>query len=582
MSLNDQAAAHLSLKFGGYSDSGVKASNEDAFTAVLPSEPNVRKYKGAAACIADGVSCSDNAQVASQTAATNFVSDYFSTPDFWTVQQSASKVIGSINSWLHQQRRHDQTHSESYVTTFSALIVKSHTAHILHVGDSRIYLLRDNELNSLTEDHCYQKGGENYLTRALGIESKLDLDYHSFKVQLGDRILLTTDGVHEALSHKQLTKLAARKDNNLEKIASEIGQSALVAGSTDNISCLIVEVETLPIERIDEIYKDLTALAVPPALEVGNKIDHFEITRILHSGTRSHVYLARDTLSDERRVLKAPSLNYADDINYLESFAREQWIGRKLSSSHIMKIFAPPTGSQFLYHVCEYVEGMTLRQWITDNPQPDIQQVREVLDAMIIPVRTFHRNKLVHRDLKPDNFIINREGIITLIDFGTVQVSGIDEITPVSPEQLPVGDINYIAPEYVVYGVATNQSDLFSIATIVYEMITGALPYSAIDSNHAHQISLSKWQYKAINTLSKQPENIPNWVDHVLKKALSPNPNFRYQALSEFQSELSSPSKDTLKPKEHIPLIEQNPLYFWQALSGILVLIILFQWWYFN
>ena len=152
----------LHLEFGGFSDAGLKENNEDAFTAVMPTKASVCKYKGAAVCIADGVSCSDNAQVASQTAATNFVSDYFSTPDFWTVQQSASKVIGSINSWLHQQSlnlaggRAGQTHSDGFVTTFSSIIVKSHTAHILHCGDSRIYLLRDGELECLTKDHCYR------------------------------------------------------------------------------------------------------------------------------------------------------------------------------------------------------------------------------------------------------------------------------------------------------------------------------------------------------------------------------------------------------------------------------------------
>ena len=132
----------LHLSFGGYSNAGVKAFNQDAFTARTPSEHSARKYKGAAACIADGVSCSDNAQLASQTAATNFISDYFNTPDYWTVEQSASKVISSINSWLYQQGIQSHTRADGFVTTFSALIVKSHTAHILHVGDSRVYLLR--------------------------------------------------------------------------------------------------------------------------------------------------------------------------------------------------------------------------------------------------------------------------------------------------------------------------------------------------------------------------------------------------------------------------------------------------------
>ena len=311
-------------------------------------------------------------------------------------------------------------------------------------------------------------------------------------------------------------------------------------------------------------------------------LNHFEIIKILHSGTRSHVYLARDTQNDSLRVLKMPSINFADDINYLESFAREQWIGRKLSSAQIMKVLAPPQGTQFLYHVCEYIEGITIRQWMNDNPQPDLQQVRDILDALVAPVRTLHRNKMTHRDLKPENFIINRDGLITLIDFGTIRVPGVEEISQLEFEQIPVGDINYIAPEYLVYGSATHQSDLFSIACIVYEMITGQLPYDAIKSNRVYPDAFHKWQYKAFNTLAKPPQEVPNWIDNVLKKALSPNPNYRYDALSEFQAELRSPSKDILKSSEHVPFIEQNPLRFWQIFSGILIAIILFQWWLFT
>jgi len=570
----------LHLEFGGYSDAGVKATNEDAFTALLPTERSVRKYKGGAACIADGVSCSDNAQVASQTAVTNFISDYFSTPDFWTVEQSASKVIGSINSWLFEQNRHNQgnTRADSFVTTFSSLVVKSHTAHIMHCGDSRIYLIRDGEMECLTTDHCYRKGGENYLTRALGIENRLDLDYRSLKVHLGDRFLLTTDGVHEALPNKKLLELACKPNIDIETLAKEIGDASLKAGSDDNISCLLIDVTELPIERIDEVFKDLTELTIPPVLESGNKIDNFEIIRLLHSGTRSHVYLARDTINDERFVLKMPSINFAEDIAYLESFAREQWIGRKLSHPQLMKVHTPTRGTNFLYHVCEFVEGITLRQWMTDNPTPDLNQVRNILDSLIPAVRVLHRNKMVHRDLKPENFMIDRDGKITLIDFGTLQVPGSQEASELKLDSLPVGDVSYIAPEYLVYGIANNQSDLFSIATIVYEMITAKLPYNAVKSNRDYPSKFDKWNYRSISTRSTQSINMPYWLDAVLKKALSPNPNNRYKALSEFQSELRSPGNDSLKPKEFIPLIERNPLHFWQICCFVLFIVIIIQW----
>ena len=580
MSLNssEKGAAQLHLNFGGYSVAGVKASNEDAFTAMLPTESSIRRYKGAVACIADGVSCSANAQMASQTAVTNYISDYYSTPDFWTVQQSAVKVISSINSWLYQQGHNSGVKTDGWITTFSSLIIKSHTAHLLHVGDSRIYLLRNNELELLTQDHSYQGGGGSYLTRALGIERHLDLDYKSLKVQLGDRFLLTTDGIHDTLSPKEITELLSDKSNDLESISKKMGECALEAGSDDNISCLIAEVTSLPIERVNELYKNLENLKIPPALEVGNKIDQFEITRILHSGTRSHVYVARDKNTDELRVLKMPSLNFSDDTDYLEAFAREQWIGRKLSHSQIMEIFPPPEGSQFLYNVCEYIEGQTLRQWMIDHPNPPLNKVRDMLDAMIIPIRSLHRAKMVHRDLKPENFLINRDGVVKLIDFGTMKITGVEEIRPARTDELPLGDTNYIAPEYLVHNVVDAGSDLYSVATIIYEMITGELPYNVIKSTTDYPKQFGKWEYLSLKKLAKPPENIPDWVDAVLKKALAPNPIHRYQVMSEFQADLRKPSSTLLESSKSVPLMERNPLRFWQVVSTILLIIVIAQW----
>ena len=568
----------LHLEFGGCSDAGVKALNEDAFTAVMPDNHNARKFKGGAACIADGVTCSAHAQIASQTAVSNFAIDYFSTPDFWTVEQSASKVIGAINSWLYHQGVQQQTRVDGYITTFSALIVKSHTAHILHVGDSRIYLLRDGVLELLTKDHCYQQGDQNYLTRALGIDSSLNLDYRSLGVKLNDRYLLTTDGVHDTLTHQELEVLASTQDKDLEAVAQKISNAAADKGSKDNLSCLIVEVESLPIERIDEVYKDLTALTIPPALEKDNVIDQFHITRVLHNGARSHVYLARDTDSDELRVLKAPSLNFSDDLAYLDNFAREQWIGRKISHKKIMKVLAPPQGTQFLYHVCEYVEGMTLRQWMVDNQCPTLDQVRELVDEMVLAARALHRNKMVHRDLKPENFIVNRDGGLTLIDLGTVHISGIKEITRPEFEDSPLGDLNYIAPEYIVYNSATSLSDLFSIASIAYEMLSGKLPFEVVRSNSDRPTKLTSWSYKRIQNNSTRQNDVPDWVNNVLKKALAAKPENRYQAMSEFQKDLRNPSQEMLTSNESVPLIERNPLRFWQGVSVGLALVIVAQW----
>jgi len=312
---------------------------------------------------------------------------------------------------------------------------------------------------------------------------------------------------------------------------------------------------------------------IPPVLDVGNKIDQFEVVRILHNGTRSHVYLARDQQSDLLRVLKMPSLNFADDFGYLESFAREQWIGRKLNHPQIVKILPPSRESDFLYHTCEYIEGASLRQWMVDNPAPSLEEVRHLLDEMIKPVRAVHRSQMVHRDLKPENFMIDRDGRVKLIDLGTLKISGIEEISRTSLEQGPVGDAGYIAPEILVQSTATSRSDLFSLASIVYEILSGKRPYNCVKSNRDHPKSYDRWQYRSLSTNNNG--NLPSWIDLVLSKALAPRPSNRYSAMSEFQKDLRSPNSQLMKASSQRPLLERNPLLFWKVLSAILTIVVL-------
>ncbi len=560
----------LKLSFGGHSVAGLKEENQDAFTAHLPDEHAARKFKGGVACIADGVSNSRNAKVASQTAVTNFAMDYFSTPDYWTVKQSAKKVISAINAWLYRQGHQNHIREDGYVTTFSTLVIKSHTAHLLHVGDSRIYRLRDNKLEQLTRDHSFFQGERNSLTRALGFDPQLELDYSSVKVHEGDVFFLTTDGLHEHLSTEHFID-AVNDSEDLETASKRLIKQALDAGSDDNVSCLIVTVDGLPIERLTERITDVAGLVIPHELEAGNKLDHYEIKHMLHRSTRSHVYLARDLNTDTRVVLKVPSLNFTDDQNYRESFAREQWIGRKLSHPHIVSINPPPPNTKFLYHACEYIEGQTLRQWMIDNPKPELEQVRQILEQMVKPVRTLKRHQMVHRDLKPENFMIDRDGRVMLIDLGTVKIAGLDEININDELEQPEGDMHYIAPEVLVDRVSSWRSDLFSIASIVYEMVSGGTPYNCVKSSHDHPTKYSQWKYRPLNTQTSR-KDLPQWLDRVLKQALDPRPNNRFDAFSEFEKEMSKPSKATLSRTEHRPLVERNPLLAWKLLATILLI----------
>ncbi|MGF1755543.1 protein phosphatase 2C domain-containing protein, partial [Vibrio makurazakiensis] len=387
-----QVGAQLQIRFGGCSLQGRRDENQDALIVKHPTSLSERELKGSIACIADGVSCSEHGQQASHTSVMQFVSDYYATPQSWTVKHSAQKVLTALNSWLFNSSQKQSLNHNGLVTTFSTIIFKSNTAHLFHVGDSRIYLYRDNKLRLLTRDHQRAGYGNNqYLTRALGMDSKLDIDYQTLTLKQGDLFLLTTDGIHDYLTDLQLTAELLNQVNNaqhadqvtdinskktnkngFENLTQNLCHRALANNSKDNISALAVEVTELPSPSRIEFQKQLESRIIPPALKENNVIDGFQVEKVIYAGARSHVYLVKEIKTHQQYVLKAPSQHYRDDQSTLNNFYNEQWAGMHLSSSKIMKVFPTPTESKFLYQLCEPINGISLRQWIHDNPTPTI------------------------------------------------------------------------------------------------------------------------------------------------------------------------------------------------------------------
>src|SRR5437868_15529493 len=166
----------LQISVGQHSDKGRKEANQDFYGVLIPDDP-LLSLKGIAVVLADGISSSSVSHVASESAVKSFLTDYYCTSDSWSVKTSAQRVLAATNSWLHSQTRRSQysyDRDKGYVCTLSAMVIKSTTAHIFHVGDSRIYRLSGNALEQLTQDHRVVVSSEqSYLSRALGINPQL-------------------------------------------------------------------------------------------------------------------------------------------------------------------------------------------------------------------------------------------------------------------------------------------------------------------------------------------------------------------------------------------------------------------------
>ena len=558
----------LSINAGQYSEKGIKPSNEDACGIRTPDKPLLTS-KGIAVAIADGVSSAEAGREASEACIKGFLSDYFSTPESWTVKTSAQRVLGALNRWLYGQGQSSLganfSSAQGMLTTFSAIIIKSTTAHLFHVGDTRIYRLRGDELKCLTRDHQTWANKEKaFLSRAMGADLAVDIDYRSLAVEVNDVYILTTDGVHEYVNDKTLKQLWQDNRTQPESAARNIVTCALANDSHDNVTCQVFEVVALPDQNENEFYQHLTELPFPPSLESGQSIDGYKILRELHASSRTQVYLALDCDSNQKVIIKTPSVNFQDDVEYIDGFLHEEWAGKRISNPHVLKVLEPKQQRRFLYYVSEYIEGQTLEQWINDHPQAEITEVRPLIEQIVAGARAFHRQEMVHQDLKPGNIMIDTHGTVKIIDFGSTKIAGIQEInTPIERGTL-LGTYDYAAPEYFEGYPGSNRSDLFSIGVIAYEMLTGKLPYGK---------PLSKRALKRVRYIPARQINpaIPIWLDAALEKAVQFNPALRYEHMSELVADLSKANQGLVKQEQ--PLLERNPIGFWRGVAiGLLVL----------
>ncbi len=562
----------LEISAGQFSDRGRKEENQD-FHGLMYPQAQQRKTKGIAIAIADGISSSEYGKEASEACVTGFLSDYFSTPESWSVKKSVQQVLTALNGWLHGQGRLQGQPQRGRVSTLSAIVFKSTTAHIVHIGDSRIHRLRDGELEQLTEDHrTWVSQDKNYLCRAMGADTHLEIDYRKLPVRQGDVFILTTDGVHDYLDEDEMTRLLLDNQDDLERAAELIVRRAYQRESPDNLSCQVLRVDSLPSQDPDDVFQELTELPFPPALCEGMIIDGYRIVREIHATARTQLYLALDSETGLRVVLKTPSVNFEDDPAYIERFILEEWIGRRIDSPHVVKVYAPSRHRRFLYHVTEYIEGQTLRQWMRDHPRAPLEAVRGLVEQIARGLRAFHRLEMLHQDLKPENIMIDATGTVKIVDFGSTKVAGIAEIeTPVVRSNL-LGTKNYTAPEYALDRPGSARSDLFSLAVICYEMLTGALPYGAMPGNWKHEDPLRGRSYRLARNLNAE---IPAWVDGALQKAVAVDPRRRHEELSEFLYDLRHPNPQ-LMPDRRRPLLERNPLRFWQGLNLLQFTLLLY------
>ena len=564
----------LQVSLGQHTDPGRKAANQDFHGACVPAGPALAS-KGVALALADGIGSSDVSHIASAAAVHALLQDYYCTSDAWSVRRSVQCVLAATNSWLYAQTRqgpHRFDADRGHVCTLSALVLKSATAHLFHVGDARIYRVQGKALEQLTQDHRVQlPGGHSHLARAMGFHPQLDIDYRALPLERGDTFVLATDGVHEHVPASFIIQMLQDHAGDLDQAARAIVAEALHRGSPDNLTLQVVRIDALPLQDSSELQRQRAALRLPPVLAPRDTLDGYQIVRELHASHRSHLYLATDPDTGEQVVLKTPSIDLQSDEDALDRFLLEEWIARRIHSPHVLRAVASTHRREHLFVALEHVQGQTLAQWMIDHPRPALAEVRDIVVQIARGLQAFHRMEMLHQDLRPENIMIDHTGTVKIIDFGAVHVAGLAETAVHGGSAAILGTVQYTAPEYFWGGPGTPQSDLFSLGVITYQMLTGRLPYGTQVAGLRTRAALLRLRYAS--ALHDESRPIPAWIDAVLERAVHPNPLKRQAELSEFVHELHQPGAATLA-RARPPLAERNPLMFWRATALVLAITV--------
>jgi protein phosphatase len=573
----------LNIDTAHYSVTGLKSHNEDCAGVLVPEDPYLALNKGIALVVADGVSSAEAGKEASQTAVERFIDEYYQTPDTWSAGHCGEKILSTINLRLYRKSHEFATESKGYLTTFSSVVLKSRTAHFFHIGDSRIFHLhRDKQdalvLTQLTRDHTAILGENRAtLSRALGMDNRLNVDYGRVPLEEGDLLMLSSDGVHDFIPVQDLKQILSQ-DKSAEALCHELVETALANGSDDNVSAVVARIHSLPEQSLDDYSVKLTRLPFPPDLKPGMKVDGYLIEKELFASSRSQLYLVSDTETGEIAVMKTPSLNYEDDISYIDRFIQEEWIGNRVKSENVVNIIRQTRPRTCLYYLMEYVQGQGLDQWIAQHqpvsPKAAITIVKQIANGL----NAFHDNEAIHQDLKPGNILVTENERAVIVDFGSVYVAGLAELQRPLVHEGALGTASYSDPMYLLGKNPGMQGDVYSLATITYEMFTGHLPYGEAAEECRTAFDYDRLRYRSA---SMHNPVIPLWFDKALEKGVAFDLEQRYRTIDELMADLTHPNPEFLKD-DPVTETSTSSLMFWKLLSGfwfITFLLLLYLFW---
>ncbi len=317
----------------------------------------------------------------------------------------------------------------------------------------------------------------------------------------------------------------------------------------------------------------------------GKEISHYKIIRLLGAGGMGEVYLAEDTKLHRRIALKIVTAKFESDVERIERFKKEARAVSSLNHPNIITIYSIEETQQGNFIATEFIEGQTLRERIAERPL-SWQEAVKIAIQITGALKSAHSVGIIHRDIKPANIMIRRDGIVKVLDFGLAKLTApdagdLETREHTGPNRL-MGTINYMSPEQVLGEPVDERTDIFSFGVVLYEMLSGVMPFQGISDAAIYNATINKVQ----PSLCELNSEIPPALDQIVKCAMEKDRERRYRSFSELRADLKSilrdsqtgsfdnaPTKINLRPAatREVPVRKSRNLALW-LIAPLLIL----------
>ncbi|MBM3350414.1 MAG: bifunctional protein-serine/threonine kinase/phosphatase [Betaproteobacteria bacterium] len=547
----------MSLQFivGQSSLTGPRTRNEDYVGVVTPVSEQL-SIKGAMVAVADGVSGNAGGGEASEMIMRTVTSDYYATPDTWEPLTSLDKVLTAANRWLIAQANANRDMA-GMATTLSLLVLRGQRYYSAHVGDTRIYLLRNGQLKQLTTDHVWDRPDMRHvLKRAVGLDTHLEVDFSDGALHTNDLFALMSDGVWETLGEQAIHKTLGLYDSP-QMICDHLTKTAIEKGSQDNATAVVVKITQIGEDTLSELLAGGKHLSVPNKLNVGDSIDDFELVEVLYESRASLLYKVRHMTSRQLFVLKTLQPQLADDVESCNGLLNEEWLAKRVVSKYLPQVFPVSVEKRSkLYYVMSWHEGATLQQHLNNGHHFTISEATKIGIDMMRGIGALHRLNIVHRDIKPDNLHQATDQRLRILDLGVALSSS---VAVVDTAQNP-GTPSFMAPELYEGQSATSQSDIYAAGVTLYHLLTRKYPYGEIEPFQHPKFG------EPIPPTRYRPD-IPYWVENIILKAIARDVKHRFETAEEMLIALERGELKPILAPARTPLIARARLVKWQWIA---------------